>query len=100
MANNFSFGAFDGDVTLKGIADLTDTSLLRLNCSTSLIDVDIRKMFKQLNNFGQSIVEDKNLQGKSTAQIDFSANWNEQLVCDLSSIQSSADIVISKGELI
>ena len=100
MANNFSFAAFDGDVTLKGIADLTDTSLLRLNCSTSLIDVDIRKMFKQLNNFGQSIVEDKNLQGKLTAQIDFSANWNEQLVCDLSSILASADVVLSKGELI
>ena len=57
-------------------------------------------MFTQLNNFGQTAIIDKNLQGKATAQIDFSATWNDHLVCDLSSILVGADITVNKGELI
>jgi len=100
LAKNFSFEAFDGDITLNGIADASDTNFVKLNCATNLIDVDIHKMFSQLNNFGQTVVIDKNLQGKATAQIDFSGTWNDHLACDLSSILVGADITINKGELI
>jgi len=100
LAKNFSFAACDGDITLNGIADASDTNFVKINCSTNLIDVDIHKMFSQLNNFGQTAIIDKNLQGKTTAQIDFSATWNDHLVCDLSSILVSSDITINKGELI
>ena len=100
LAKNFSFAAFDGDITLNGYADAGDSNFIKINCATNLVDVDIRKMFSQLNNFGQSIVEDKNLQGKATAQIDFSAVWNSHLECNLSSVLAGADIVIDKGELI
>lgn len=100
LAKNFSFAAFDGDITLNGIADASDTNFVQINCSTNLIDVDINKMFSQLNNFGQTAIIDKNLQGKATAQIDFSAKWNDHLVCDLSSVLVGADISINKGELI
>src|ERR1700756_621871 len=100
LAKNFSFAAFDGDITLNGIADASDTNFVKINCSTNLIDVDIHKMFSQLNNFGQTAIIDKNLQGKTTAQIDFSAIWNDHLDCNLSSILVGADITINKGELI
>jgi len=100
LAKNFSFAAFDGDITLNGIADASDTNFVKINCATNLIDVDIHKMFNQLNNFGQTAIIDKNLQGKATAQIDFSATWNDHLVCNLSSILAGADVTITKGELI
>jgi hypothetical protein len=100
LAKNFSFAAFDGDITLNGIADASDTNFVKINCATNLIDVDIHKMFSQLNNFGQTAIIDKNLQGKATSQIDFSATWNDHLVCDLSSILVGADLTINKGELI
>jgi hypothetical protein len=100
LAKNFSFAAFTGDITLNGFADASDSNFIKINCGTNLVDVDIRKMFSQLNNFGQTVIEDKNLQGKATAQIDFSAVWNNHLACNLSSVMAGADIVIDKGELI
>jgi len=100
LAKNFSFAAFDGDITLDGFADASDSNFVKVNCATNLVDVDINKMFGELNNFGQSIVTDKNLKGKATAQIDFSATWNNRLECDLSSILAGADITIDKGELL
>lgn len=100
LAKNFSFEAFDGDITLNGIADASDTNFVKINCSTNLVDVDIHKMFSQLNNFGQTVIIDKNLQGTTTSQIDFSAIWNDHLECDLSSVLAGADITINKGELI
>jgi len=100
LAKNFSFAAFDGDITLDGFADASDSNFVKVNCATNLVDVYINKMFGELNNFGQSIVTDKNLKGKATAQIDFSATWNNRLECDLSSILAGADITIDKGELL
>jgi len=100
LAKNFSFEAFGGDITLNGIADASDTNFVQLNCSTNIIDVDIKRMFSELNNFGQTTISDKNLQGKATAQIDFSAKWNDHLVCDVSSILVGADLTIERGELI
>jgi hypothetical protein len=100
LAKNFSFAAFGGDITLNGFADASDTNYVKLNCATNIIDVDIKKMFTEVNNFGQTAISDKNLQGKATAKIDFSATWNDHLVCNLSSILAGADITINKGELI
>ncbi|MHB8260045.1 MAG: hypothetical protein ACYDCN_14575 [Bacteroidia bacterium] len=100
LAKNFSFAAFDGDITLNGFADASDSNLVKLNCSTNLVDVDIHKMFSELNNFGQSVIIHKNIKGKGTAQIDFSAIWNNRLECDLSSVLADADVAINKGELI
>ncbi len=100
LAKNFSFAAFDGDITLDGFADASDSNFVKVNCATNLVDVDINKMFSEVNDFGQTIVTDKNLKGKATAQIDFSATWNNRLECDLSSILVGADLIIDKGELI
>jgi hypothetical protein len=100
LAKNFSFAAFNGDITLTGIADASDTDFVKLNCAVNLVDADIRTMFSQLNNFGQTAVIDKNLQGRATAQIDFSAVWNDHLVCDPASILAGADLTVTKGELI
>lgn len=100
LAKNFSFAAFGGDITLNGIADASDTTAVKINCATNLIDVDIKKVFSELNNFGQTTIIDKNLQGKATAQIDFSAKWNDHLVCDVSSILVGADLTIDRGELV
>lgn len=100
LANNFSFEAFDGDITLTGIADASKPERLDITGSTKLVDVNIRQLFTQLNNFGQTVIEADNLNGKATTQIDFSAQWNNMLQCDLSSITAAADVNIDNGELI
>jgi hypothetical protein len=100
MATDIKFQAFEGGILLNAIADNSDTTKVQLNCTTNLENVNISKMFSELNNFGQQVISDKNLQGMATAQIDFSAVWNTYLECDLSSILASADVSINKGELV
>jgi hypothetical protein len=100
MAKNFSFEAFGGDITLTGVADASKNNRIDITGSTNLVDVNIRQMFTQLNNFGQNVIEANNLNGKATTQVDFSASWNGKLVCDLKSVQASADLGITNGELI
>jgi hypothetical protein len=99
LAKNFSFEAFNGDITLTGVADASKPEVLNITGSTKLVDVNIKQMFTQLNNFGQTVMEAQNLDGKATTQIDFSASWNNQLQCNLSSIAASADVTIDNGRL-
>lgn len=100
MARNFSFEACGGDITFNCVADAGRNNKLDITGSAGLVDVNIRQLFTQLNNFGQDVIEAKNLNGKATTQVDFSASWNNQLQCDLQSIQASADLGIANGELI
>lgn len=100
LAKNLSFEAFGGDITLTGVADASRNDRLDITGSTNLVDVNMRQMFKQLNNFGQAAIEADNLNGKATTQVDFSASWDDQLNCDLKSIQASADLNITNGELV
>jgi hypothetical protein len=100
LAKNFSFEAFNGDITLTGVANVSKPGRLEITGSTSLVDVNMQQLFSQLNNFGQQVIEDKNLNGKATAHIDFSAAWNNQLQCILPEIVASADLSIMQGELV
>jgi len=100
LAKNFSFEAFGGDITLTGVADANRNDKISITGSTNLVDVNIKQMFNQLNNFGQTVIDANNLNGKATTQVDFSANWNNKLECDLASIVAAADLSIENGELV
>ncbi len=100
MTKNLSFEAFNGDITLTGVADVSKSDRLDIKGSTNLVDVNMRQMFTQLNNFGQSAIEAQNLNGKATTQVDFSASWDNNLNCDLKSIKASTDLTINNGELV
>jgi hypothetical protein len=100
LAKNLSFEAFEGDITLTGVADAGKPGILNIAGSTKLVDINIKQLFTQLNNFGQSVIDAQNLDGKATTQVDFSASWNNQLQCNLSSIAASADVTIDNGQLV
>jgi hypothetical protein len=100
LAKNFSFEAFGGDITLTGVADASEPHKLGIKGSTSLVEVNVKQMFSELNNFGQEVIDASNLNGKATTQVDFSATWNNKLECDLKSIVASADLNIANGELV
>lgn len=100
LAKNLSFEAFGGDITLTGVADASKKEVVTISGSTKLVDVNVKQMFTQLNNFGQTAIEAKNLDGRATTQVDFSASWNNKLQCNYSSIAASADLTIENGQLI
>ncbi|MGZ3865814.1 MAG: AsmA family protein [Bacteroidia bacterium] len=100
LAKNLSFEAFGGDITLAGVADASKKEVVTISGSTKLVDVNVKQMFTQLNNFGQTVIKAENLDGRATTQVDFSASWNNKLQCNLASIAASADLTLENGQLI
>lgn len=79
-----------------------DNSGHRLNfvLQSKLQNINISTLFQQLNNFGQSTLQDKNIKGFASAEIEFSGSWNNQLETDLKSIRAMCNLRIERGELI
>ena len=57
-------------------------------------------MFLQLNNFGQTTLQENNIKGYATADLDFSGSWSNALDPNLKSIKSNINLTIDRGELI
>jgi hypothetical protein len=89
----------DGEIRLNAFADASGDKL-KVSAECELNKLNIQKLFTQLNNFGQTTIQDNNLKGFVTAGIDFSATWDKQLNADLNSINVTSSILIERGELI
>ena len=100
IATRLQLNTMSGIVSMSGKVDATETNKLKLLANINLNKVDIRELFYQCENFGQNVLEDKNIKGKITSKIMLLANSNQALEIDLSSINSTADIEINQGELI
>jgi hypothetical protein len=96
---NLSLTSNDGQIELNALADATG-EFIKVSGHSELKNINVQKLFYQLNNFGQNTIQDQNLKGYITSTVDFSANWDKQLNIDLSSVKSTADILIERGELI
>ena len=97
--DNLSFRAMDGEVAGKAIIKEQKNRFL-LSCSSDLKNVNIRTLFYQFENFGQTSLTDRNINGKVNAHVDYSSDFNTNLSADLSSIRAMANITIESGELI
>lgn len=94
-----SLQATDGIIKLNAFADASKENIV-ISGDCDLEKLNIQKLFTQLNNFGQSTLQDKNLKGFVTANIDFTGNWSKQLELDLNSLNATSSILIERGELI
>ncbi len=94
-----SLNATDGEVKLNAFADASGDNL-KVSADCDLTGLNIQKLFTQLNNFGQTTIQDNNLKGFATANIDFSGTWDKKLKADLNSINLTSSILLERGELI
>lgn len=95
---NLSLEATDGKIILNAIADASGDKI-KVSGDCELNKLNIQKLFTQLNNFGQTTLQDKNLKGYATANVDFSTTWSKQLEVDPNSINATSSILIERGEL-
>jgi len=100
IADPLSFSTMDGDVLISGMVDGSNDDKLLITCDASLRKININKMFYQFENFGQDYVQDKNLKGIGTAEVQFASVWSPQLDIDLDKIYVRSDLTIEKGELV
>lgn len=91
--------ATDGTIKLNVFADASSENI-KISGDCELQKLNIQKLFTQLNNFGQTTLEDKHLRGFVTANVDFIGTWNKKLEVDLNSINATSSILIERGELI
>jgi len=73
---------------------------LNVVLQSKLTGINVSHLFTAFNNFGQNTLEDKNIKGFLSADIDFSGTWNNQLEVDLNSIRATCELNIDRGELI
>ncbi len=99
MLSDMKFTAMDGDVEVSAFADNSHHKL-EVVLQSKMNNINISTLFAQLNNFGQETLKDNNLKGYATATVDFSGNWSNNLEADLSSIKTTCNLNIQKGELI
>lgn len=87
-------GRVQGSVYLERQADHYN-----LNNQTTLTNVELDKVFLQFENFGQDIITNKEVKGKTDASVAVNARLNNQLQVDASSLVSTIQLKIRDGEL-
>ncbi|MBK9285568.1 MAG: AsmA family protein [Sphingobacteriaceae bacterium] len=98
MISDMNFETMDGKAEIDALADGSNQNL-SVNMQANLQNINIQKLFSQLNNFGQATLTDKQVKGFANAQIHCSAKWDNHLNVDLNSIRSTVTLNINQGEL-
>ncbi len=98
--NNLEFKTADGIVKGNGNINLIGLEGLQLNASVLGEQLNVKKLFTEFNNFGQSNLLDENLDGDLFTNTKIKSLWldNYSLVED--SLYVLSDITISHGKLI
>ena len=99
-ANSLVFRTMNGSVGLNGTVTPASNNNLVIQCDATLDNVDIRQLFYECENFGQTVLEDKNLRGALDATVQFSALADAGLEIDAAKVITKADLIIRRGELI
>ncbi len=88
-----------GEAEIDAFADNSNNKL-DVVLQSKLKNINISNMFLQLNNFGQTTLQENNIKGYATADLDFSGSWSNALDPNLKSIKSNINLTIDRGELI
>lgn len=98
------------EVTLKNIVVKGAGGILKVsgtmkeskqtNGTVKIENVDVKKLFYGLNNFGQKTISDQNLEGKFSANIDFSASLDDKYNPVLGSMDGTLDFKLTNGKLL
>jgi hypothetical protein len=98
MISDMSFETMEGKAEVEVFADCSGSNP-ELALQAKLMGLNVKTIFTQLNNFGQTTLLDKHIKGYVTAAINFTGSWDKKLRPNMNSIVSSAEIDIEQGEL-
>lgn len=99
MAESVTLKTMDGQAEIDALMDLSGKDV-NVSMHGDLKQINIAKLFTQMNNFDQETLKDNNIGGALTATIDFSGDWNRFLEPDLNSMKAIADLKIEQGKLV
>ncbi len=100
IAKNISLQAMNGKIDFTGLIDGSQAEKLLISCDASIKRVNIERLFGELDNFGQKSLQDKNIKGVLTADVQFASVWSSTFKVEKPTIYAKANIMIDNGELI
>jgi hypothetical protein len=97
--DNFLMYAFSGSVAGNvQITQKADTDI-EMKAQAFLRKNKLEEMFYGFNNFGQTVISSRHLNGDLSGTIQFSSVWNSALQINKESILATGDLLIEKGEI-
>jgi hypothetical protein len=99
-ADPLNFHTMDGAVSISGDVDGTRSDSLKITMSADLQNVNVTKMFYEMENFGQTTMTDKNVKGIITAKAQMSVPCSADLNMNTAKLLANCDVTVVNGELI
>ena len=96
---NISMGTMSGQMILNGTISDAGSEQIRTVAHASLKGIDVKQCFIECDNFGQTYITDKYIQGRLDAEVDYSALLNKDYTIDTKSIVCDADLTIYDGNV-
>ena len=95
-----TFNTMDGSVNTMLMVDADREEDILITCDATLKNINVNKLFFQMENFGQDYLVDKHLRGIANADLQLATVWGKDLSVDMDKIYARSNITIEKGELI
>ncbi|MFP4287981.1 MAG: AsmA-like C-terminal region-containing protein [Bacteroidales bacterium] len=99
-ADEISMNTMQGKIEANGYINGKNEHYLVMGSNAKITNVDVRELFYQMGNFGQSSIVDENLKGRIFADASFVANWSPSLQIDWNTLETTAAVKVEEGELI
>lgn len=98
-AHNLRFKAMDGSITTTGLMNMRTENQINVICDADFKNVDIKRLFFEFNDFGQSSLKSTHLKGRADIKVNFGSRLDSSFEVDEGSVNALADIEIRNGEL-
>jgi hypothetical protein len=98
--SNLAFKSMDGSVKVSGELSTSVKNTIMADVQASVKKINIKKLFISLENFGQDVIIDKNLEGLLTAEINSFTLYDPQWNIKTDKILVTTDVLIEEGKLL
>ena len=99
-AKNVELKSMSGNITGDFTLSQTEGGNLRLITNSKLDQINVRQLFYEFENFGQTTMRHKHLRGKTTSDVYLTSEWDPYLNSVPENLYAFLDIKINDGELI
>jgi hypothetical protein len=99
-ADQLVFNTMDGTIHATGDLDASRSDSVMVHMDADLQNVNIAKVFTEMENFGQQTLTDKNIKGVLSAKVQLALPCGTDLNINMAKLLAKCDVNIVKGELI
>ena len=97
---NMSGNSLDGNISGYFIFTEPKNKHLMLLGDINFTKINIRNSFHAFNNYGQAFINENEIKGLGTAEINVEAHWKPGFTLDKEKLKLKLHLIIEKGELI